>query len=480
MGNNANGFCNCENNDSKFETSFRTSPNQNNNNQSSERMLCPFIHTVIYQNYTIDNNNNNINATKNKRQRNKNNNEKKYTRNDNNIYEMNFEYHSIKSNKNSLKNKNKGLFNLNPINDDIIEDKKSSKSNQINVIYNQEIIDNHSNNEQNENENYDNNKEKEENTEIKNINTKSDHIETNPKNKNSKSNNYTDNSYNSDAPTTNLDKPTKAPTTISGVDIQYLGKNTYYLGNIQYGTREGVGKMITGSNLYTGEFSNDQANGYGIYKKNGGELIYEGYWLNDEQNKYGIEKWNDGSIYFGEYSNQNKNGLGVYIWKEGTRYEGEFKNNMFNGYGIYFYNKNKIYSGQWKNNKKHGYGEYILKDKLYIGFYNLDSREGFGINYFKEENKLYIGFWKNNKRCGFGKIYNEKKMKYGLWSTEENKKPQWFKNDSDAIDYLKKNGLYDKYKTYFECNKDELINSFNDYYKNDFILPCDISQIITK
>ena len=76
MGNNGlDTFCNCENNDSKYEASFRTSPNQNL--PSSDRFLCPFVHTVIYQNYTIDNNqmnnNNQNNTLKNKRPKNKNN-----------------------------------------------------------------------------------------------------------------------------------------------------------------------------------------------------------------------------------------------------------------------------------------------------------------------------------------------------------------------------------------------------------------------
>ena len=41
-------FCYCNNNDSKFETSFKTNPN-------SDKMLCPFINTVIYQNFNIEN-----------------------------------------------------------------------------------------------------------------------------------------------------------------------------------------------------------------------------------------------------------------------------------------------------------------------------------------------------------------------------------------------------------------------------------------
>ena len=254
--NTVDNFCNCENNDSRFEASFRTSPNQN-----SDRLLCPFINTVIYQNYTIDNNNNTNNISKNRRNKNKNNKEKI----DMNNYEMNFEFHSTKNwnDLNTVKHRNRGIFNLNPVQDDDNEEKKSNKSNQN--LYNNEIIDNEIIKENNDNE--DNIIEKEENNEIKDINMKNDNIEINNKCKNLKSHNSSDNSYNSEAPTTNLDKPNKATTPKNGVDIQYLGKNTFYIGYIQYGTREGFGKMVTGNNVYSGEFSNDQANGYGIYKK---------------------------------------------------------------------------------------------------------------------------------------------------------------------------------------------------------------------
>ena len=450
MGNNIIGenFCNCENNDARYEASFRTSPNLNNSN--SEPMLCPLIHTVIYQNYTIDNNNNN---KQNKKLR------KKNSRVDLNNYEMNFEYHTTKKYEreiDSFKNKSKGIFNLEPIRDNYISEQKLDNS--LNDINNNEIVDNESNN-------------KEINIEKENINIKTENLDSNIKIKN----NSSENSCNSDAPTTNIEKPNKPIN--NGATIQNLGNNNYFIGYVQDGIRDGIGKMVSGENIYQGEFHNDQANGYGIYRKNFDELIYEGYWLNDEQNKYGIEKWKDGSAYYGEYFKQNKNGVGVYIWTDGSRYEGEFKDNMFDGYGIYFYKKNKIYLGQWKNNKKDGYGEYILDDKLYIGNYSNDLRCGFGINYFKNDGKIYIGFWKNNKRCGFGKIFNENKFKYGIWPepNSENKKTQWFNNDQDAMDYLNKTQFCYKYKKFFECDKDELIKSYDIFFKEDFVQLCVLS-----
>ena len=473
MGNNIIGenFCNCENNDSRFEASFRTSPNLNNSN--TEPILCPLFHTVIYQNYTIDNKNNN---KQNKKIRNRN------SKSELNNYEMNFEYHTTKKYEkdiDSYKNRTKGIFNLEPIKDDndndnnnenyISEKKLDNSLNDIN-INNNEIIDNY---------NYTNNKD--ENINIlkeNNINIKTENLDSNIKIKN----NSSDNSCNSDAPTTNIEKPNKPLNNNNEIIIQNLGKNTYFIGYVQENIRDGIGKMVSGVDIYQGEFHNDQANGYGIYKKNLDEIIYEGYWLNDEQNKYGIEKWKDGSAYIGEYFKQNKNGIGIYLWTDGSSYEGEFKDNMFDGYGIYFYKKNKIYLGEWKNNKKNGYGEFILDDKLYIGNYLNDLRCGFGINYLKNEDKIYIGFWKNNKRCGFGKIFSENKFKYGIWPeiNEENKKTQWFNNEQDAMEYLNKSEFGNKYKKFFECDKDELIKSYEIYFKEDFVDLCFLSDNLKK
>ena len=239
-----------------------------------------------------------------------------------------------------------------------------------------------------------------------------------------------------------------------------------------------MGKFITGNSKLYGEFKNDQANGFGIYHNNINETIYEGYWLNNEQNDCGMEKWSDGSVFFGEYLKGQKS-VGTYLWKDGSRYEGEFVNNKFEGYGIYFYSQNKIYLGEWNNNKKHGYGVFIMDDKLFVGNYENDQKNGFGINYWKKEDKLFVGFWKDNKRLGFGKIFHENKAKFGVWGDEnDNKKVSWFNNEEEAFNYYEENHL-DKYRRYFECDKDEIINYYSDFYNEEYITPCEIPDILT-
>jgi hypothetical protein len=273
----------------------------------------------------------------------------------------------------------------------------------------------------------------------------------------------------------NFDKPKDAPK--NGLDIQVWGKNCYYIGYFKDGMADGIGKLIAGNSKFYGEYKNNRSNGFGIFHNNQNETIYEGYWLDDAQNGCGIEKWNDNSIFIGEYLNGLKSGIGIYMWQDGSRYEGEFKNNMFEGYGIFFYNKSKIYLGEWKNNKKDGYGEFIMDDKLYIGYFSNDQKDGFGMCYWDKKDKLFIGFWKNNKIQGFGKIIHENKIKYGLWGEDNgNKKVDLFNSNEEAYNYMKNNNDIESYKKYFEFSKEEIIGYYSEFYKDDFVSPCVLSE----
>ena len=52
---------------------------------------------------------------------------------------------------------------------------------------------------------------------------------------------------------------------------------------------------------FIGEFDNNKANGYGIFKSSR-NTAYEGYWKNDSQYSIGIEIWEDNSFYKGDFS----------------------------------------------------------------------------------------------------------------------------------------------------------------------------------
>ena len=63
---------------------------------------------------------------------------------------------------------------------------------------------------------------------------------------------------------------------------------------------------------------------------------------------------------------------------------------------------------------------------------------------------------------------------------EENKKTQWFNNEQDAMEYLNKSEFGNKYKKFFECDKDELIKSYEIYFKEDFVDLCFLSDNLKK
>jgi hypothetical protein len=95
--------------------------------------------------------------------------------------------------------------------------------------------------------------------------------------------------------------------------------------------------------------------------------LYNGEYSDGERDGYGVYLWEDGSMYSGEFVNEHKHGYGVYKWKNGPTYEGDFRNGTFNGEGtikweIGWWQFATIqfpitwsdccrYSGIWKNGK---------------------------------------------------------------------------------------------------------------------------------
>ena len=61
-------------------------------------------------------------------------------------------------------------------------------------------------------------------------------------------------------------------------------------------------KQFRDGDIYEGEWFNDKAHGFGIYKHING-AIYEGEWENDQQSGKGKESWPDGSVYTGDFLN---------------------------------------------------------------------------------------------------------------------------------------------------------------------------------
>ena len=220
--------------------------------------------------------------------------------------------------------------------------------------------------------------------------------------------------------------------------------------------------MIGDNSYYIGEFYQEYFSGFGLLI-NDKMIFYEGYWENNVQNGYGIEKWGNDLIYKGEFHNGKKNGIGTFVWPDGSRYEGEWVNNFFDGFGIYYYNNNKIFLGEWRMNLKCGFGILLTKDQIYIGNYDNDKKNGFGIYYWRKREHGFAGFWKDGKQHGFGKYITNKKSKYGIWNYENNKniRIEVFKSREDAFKFMRRNFL-DSYKYFFLFN----LKKLKDYCNN--------------
>ena len=190
-----------------------------------------------------------------------------------------------------------------------------------------------------------------------------------------------------------------------GFGIKIMPNDVKYIGTFKNNKSEGYGKFINinKQDIYYGEFSNDQANGFGIYRHKNDSLYY-GEWKNDLRENYGIEKWRDNSEYIGEFHLGEKNGVGKYIFNDGSRYEGEWNKNNLDGYGIYYYSGNRIYIGQWKNNLKEGYGQFIWKDKIYVGFYKDDKKKRIRYLLLEKIKKSFYGILEKRETIWFWEI----------------------------------------------------------------------------
>ena len=237
-----------------------------------------------------------------------------------------------------------------------------------------------------------------------------------------------------------------------GFGIQVWDNETKYVGRYNNDKANGWGQFFAGFDVYEGEFKDDGAHGYGIYKQST-DTNYEGYWVNDSQDEIGIEKWKDGSEYRGEYKIGKKHGIGTYNWIDGSKYEGEWIDNCLEGYGIYYFPNNRIYLGHWKNNMKSGYGEFICSDKKFFGYYEEDKKNGFGVYFWKNMKKAFMGFFKDGKQSGFGKFMTPTKKKYGIWG--DNNLIVWIKEEEEADKYLLENGL-ENYTNMFHYTLDDI------------------------
>jgi len=147
-------------------------------------------------------------------------------------------------------------------------------------------------------------------------------------------------------------------------------------------------------NYYSGDFSEDKAQNYGVYVSSDGNK-YSGYWVNDYQEGEGTEYYADTkATYVGLFVKGEKHGEGTLELADKTKYKGAFKNNNIEGHGIFTWPDGREYNGNWKDNKMNGHGIYSWLDgRKYEGEYKNDIKEGKG-KYYWNETHYYDGEFK--------------------------------------------------------------------------------------
>jgi len=181
----------------------------------------------------------------------------------------------------------------------------------------------------------------------------------------------------------------------------------------------GMKTFFDGSELFCGEYKDDQRNGIGYWKLRTG-AIFVGEFKDHVPNGFGtmfscngfkfigtVKSWiaREGSWYNSNNEEIDITSLGYY--KNGFKYEGDRLSNIDDvkgqhGYGRIDYNTGEFYIGSWDNGKKNGYGEMKHFDwSIYEGEWKNDMKNGNGVMTFPN-GSVYTGTFKDGKQYSKG------------------------------------------------------------------------------
>jgi hypothetical protein len=125
------------------------------------------------------------------------------------------------------------------------------------------------------------------------------------------------------------------------------------------GQREGVGVTIwdNGEKQYA-EYYHDQVHGIGLIKRADGDS-YLGELKHHRGHGYGTFHWaHNGQTYTGQYKDDDRNGYGVDTWPDGEAHYGQYIDGKWEGYGLRKYPSGNEYDGQWENDNRSGMAVY--------------------------------------------------------------------------------------------------------------------------
>lgn len=166
--------------------------------------------------------------------------------------------------------------------------------------------------------------------------------------------------------------------------------------------------MLDNGDRYTGQYLDNEFEGYGKYTYASGEIQYRGYFHKNKPHGAGslLKLSKDSSvlpfeIYNGDWENGQKHGAGKYNYMRDVFYDGNWSRNQKEGTGILKTEEGE-FVGEWKNDKKNGKGELVLKNgNKFAGRWVDDELVEGEVTYSNGDK--YKGTLKNMKRHGRGK-----------------------------------------------------------------------------
>ena len=195
---------------------------------------------------------------------------------------------------------------------------------------------------------------------------------------------------------------------LEGKGELYLKNGVKYEGIFINGKLNGIGRYINDKFIcYEGIFNDGVLEGKGTCIKvgeDGIKKIYKGDLKNYKKEGKGIITCQN-YTYEGDLVDDKKQGKGKIIYNLNQNvYVGEFNNDDINGYGLYTFKNMHIYEGNFLNGQFHGKGTYKWPDGCYFkGEYINGLREGNG-EYKFINGKIYKGPFTNGKPNGKGII----------------------------------------------------------------------------
>ena len=171
----------------------------------------------------------------------------------------------------------------------------------------------------------------------------------------------------------------------SGSGILYLEDGTVlYRGMFSNGKYNGAGELYKDDCVWSGEFRNGKLEGSGTITRNG-VLLFTGNFTDDVAEGTCKENYDDGSLHYsGSYSGGVPHGDALEYYPNGNlKYSGQFTAGKYNGNGtLYYENGEKHYSGSFEMGVFSGSGTlYENGSRLYSGEFESGVYSGSGTLY---------------------------------------------------------------------------------------------------